>query len=109
MKLPETFKFIADDGGYVYSASLMDDLYEVSWTEGEYPKSISYPQGNVSRFVSDGSWRILPESFKDILAVTDALAILINEKRDATELRYEELAALKLARALITRLLDDRG
>lgn len=109
MKLPETFKFIADDRLYVYEATVKPDgSYLVEWEDGN-PKSITYPCTCVSRFVQDGSWRILPESFKDIVATADALGILIDEKRDATELHYEELAALKLVRGLITRLLDDRS
>ena len=109
MTLPDTFKFVADDGIYVYEANLLANFtYEVTWKEDNRVKAVPYTCLEASTYIRTGDWKIVPESFTDISEAAGTLGILVSEKKDAGELSYEELKALKLTRGLINRLLDDR-
>lgn len=110
MTLPDDFKFVAEHCTITYTAKLVDGLYKVTWyeTSDEREAGMNYPVLTVARLIKESKWTILPESFPQLITLSEGLQALISEKKDASDLAYDELKSLLLTRALITRLLDDR-
>lgn len=109
MKLPDDFKFTAEgDCGITYKAQTEENCtYNITWVEEGKAKNILYNARDVGRYIRTGEWKILPESFLELVKLTQTLGVLISEREDASDLAYEEFRALRLTRELINRLLDD--
>lgn len=108
MTLPEKFKFKHKSMPDMYTAELIGLEYKVSWNDKYGPGSTLYDARDVANYVGDISWIIQAESFPELIKLSESLQALISEKKDATDLAYDELKSLLLTRALITRLLDGR-
>lgn len=109
MLIPETFTFtVEDDHIPYYTAKQVFDYYLIEWLEDGKQKRMKYSPMNVERFIRDGLWIILPESFPDLHKATKALNALVNEIKDVGCLGAAEIRALETTRGLINRLLADR-
>ena len=107
MKLPEKFKFTHSDTTQQYTAHINGDICSVYWTDCDGPETINYPTADAAEYVKQSIWVIQAESFPQLVSVSSSLQVLISEKKDASQLSYQELKALRLTRGLINRLLDD--
>ena len=110
MTLPDEFKFNDDHCGVVYTAKLTDGKYRVTWFEecDGSMHSVGYFACAVGRFIATGAWTIRPESFSQLVTLAEGFQVLISEKKDRSDLAFDEMKALLLTRAIITRLLDGR-
>lgn len=108
MTLPEKFKFLYRGFGIEFTAIIDGVEYVVSWDEGGKINSTRYLASDAAQHVHRRVWTIRPESFPQLINLSSSLQVLISEKKDATDLAYDEMASLKLTRGLINRLLDDR-